>query len=160
MPITNAQKKIIHTIVHAIGMPDEDYRHLLKKWFNVDTCLKLNYREAEIFIQRLKYIAERMGKWQPMEQRRKKFDEYGDREGFASPKQLRMIDAMWKEVSYQNDDASKERSLAKLLLNLFQVSHLRFLEDWQARKLIRILQQMKDNPAKHHKHHYYRRATI
>jgi len=156
MAINNAQKKIIHAIVHALGMPDDDYRALLMRWFNVDTCLKLSYKEAEICIQRLRYIAEKMGKWQPMKERQNKFDNYGYREGFASPKQLRMIDAMWKEVSYQGDDRTKEQALTRLIFNLFQISDLRFLESYQAKKLISMLQHMKEKPAKQH---YYRRVA-
>lgn len=147
MPITNFQKKLIHIIIHTIGMPDEDYRKLLKKWFDVDTCLKLNYRQAELMIQRLRYIAEKTGKWKHSEGNKTKYDDLGDREGFASPRQLRKIEAMWCDVSYQPDQEAKLRALNKFVYGFFHVSNIRFLEDWQARKIIRALQEMKEHPA-------------
>jgi hypothetical protein len=147
MPITNYQKKLIHTIIHSIGMPDEDYRKLLKKWFDVDTCLKLNYGQAELMIQRLRYIAEKTGKWKHSEGNKAKYDDLGDREGFASPRQLRKIEAMWCDVSYQPDQEAKLRALNKFVYGFFHVSNIRFLEDWQARKIIRALQEMKEHPA-------------
>ncbi len=142
MPITNFQKKLIHTIVHTIGMQDEDYRKLLKKWFDVDTCLKLNYAQAELMIQRLRYIAEKAGKWKHSKGNKTKYDDLGDREGFASPRQIRKIEAMWCDVSYQPDQEAKLRALNKFVFRFFHVSNLRFLEDWQAHKIIKSLQAM------------------
>ncbi|HBE45717.1 MAG TPA: hypothetical protein DDW17_09845 [Deltaproteobacteria bacterium] len=147
MLITNYQKKLIHTIVHSIGMPDEDYRGLLRRWFDVDTCLNLSYRQAEVMIQRLRYIAEKQGRWEHREGSKSKYEDFGEREGFASPKQLRMIEAMWCDVSYQPNQEAKLRALNKFVYGFFHISNMRFLEGWQAKKLIRALQEMKERPA-------------
>lgn len=148
--ITNRQKKKIHAIVHALKMPDDDYHNLLNKWFGVETCLKLNFRQAEVTIQRLEYIASKMGKWEHRADNRTKYNELGRRPGMASPAQLRMIEAMWHEVSYQEDAGSKDRALGKFIFNYFQISSLRFLESWQAKKMIRVLEEMKNGNRLHY----------
>ena len=140
--ITNKQKKKIHTIVHALRMPDQDYRGLLKKWFEVETCLKLNYGQAEACIQRLEYVAAKIGKWEHREGNRTKYNDLQHRPGMASPKQLRMIEAMWKDVSYQKTYEEKNRALTRFIFNYFRISSLRFLESRQARKIIKVLEEM------------------
>ncbi len=149
--ITNRQKKKIHTIVHALGMPDEDYRNLLNKWFGVETCLKLNYSQAEVSIQRLEYIAAKMGKWEHWEDNRTKYNELGRRPGMASPAQLRMIEAMWAGVSYQKTSGEKGRALDRFIFNYFQISSLRFLESRHVKKIIRVLEEMKKGKGLHYR---------
>lgn len=140
--ITNRQKKKIHTIVHTLEMSDKDYRGLLRKWFEVETCLKLNYGQAEVCIQRLAYIAAKTNKWEHREDNRTKYNELGRRPGMASPAQLRMIEAMWADVSYQKTSGEKGRALDRFIFNYFHISSLRFLESRQAKKIIRVLEEM------------------
>ncbi|HOE18895.1 MAG TPA: regulatory protein GemA [Syntrophorhabdaceae bacterium] len=148
MDISKDQIRRIHTIIHALEMPDCDYRAFLDKWFGVTTCKKLTYREADVVIKRLEYIATKMGRWQPREGNKQKYDELGNRPGMAKPKQLRMIEAMWCDVSYQPDHEAKIKALNRFIFGFFRISHIRFLEDWQAKKIIRALQEMKEHPAK------------
>lgn len=140
--ITARQKKVIHTITHAMAMDDASYRGLLERWFGARTCTALTFAQADLLIRRLSYIAEKVGTWQNRDAYRTRYNELGIRPGMATPAQLRMIEAMWHTVSYQEGDEAKERALNRFLLAHFRVSSLRWLEDWQAQKVIKTLGAM------------------
>ena len=55
--ITAAQIKRIHTILHLLGISDENYRAALKSRFNVTTSKDLALQEAKNFIDELEKLA-------------------------------------------------------------------------------------------------------
>ncbi len=148
--IARWQIKRIHTVLHAIGMDDAMYRAMLgREPFFATTCKALDYQKAQLLIQRLEYVGEKCGVWSKRrwtaETGHLKYEDLKRRPGMASPRQLRMIEAMWKDVSYQASDAEKERAFNKFLLAHFGISDLRFLEDRQARKIVKTLEAMQQN---------------
>lgn len=149
MPVT-AHRKIdirqirkIHALKNALNMPDEDYRAMVMDIHGFSITSKdLDYDEAEELSESLESLAVAQGVWVKYKGK-KKYDELSDRQGMASPKQLRMIEAMWKEVSKYRDEKDRARALRIFLQRHFGISDLRFLEDWQVKKVKRALENMR-----------------
>lgn len=146
--INKRQIKLIHTLIHAIGMDDDTYRAMLEARAGVRSSLNLTYANARTLIEDLEGEAVELGVWKrhhwPAETGRLKYEDLGHRPGMASPAQLRMIEAMWKEVSYQETDEEKERAMRRFLMSHYHIAAIEWVEDWQAKKIIRTLNAMRD----------------
>jgi hypothetical protein len=141
--ITKRQIKKIHTLVSKLGMSDEEYRLLLSDYW-VDTSKKLSYAEAEDLIQRLEREAIKKGVWSRYSLRGKmRYEDLGERPGMATPAQLRMIEAMWKEVSHIHNIERRQRALRRFIFRIVGVSDMRFLEVLHVKKVIKALNEMK-----------------
>jgi len=55
-PATDAQKKLIHTLLKEKGITDEEYRKLLREKFGVGSSLELTKEEATELIEILKEV--------------------------------------------------------------------------------------------------------
>lgn len=130
--ITLNQIKQIHVLIGQAGIDDDLYRAMLRNHFRADSCKELNYEEASELIASLRYVAEVVGNIEP---RTMKYDNLGNRPGYATPKQLRKIEAMWSGVSRAKGRAGKAKALRKYL-ERFGVSDLRFVTKDQAIKII------------------------
>ncbi len=96
MDISKEQIKKIHTLKSKIGLTDEEYGSALEA-YGVNTSKDLNSKQAEDLIIRL---TELMPKQKPGKVKSTKYNKLGIRtnhkgEHYATPKQLRMIEAMW-----------------------------------------------------------------
>ena len=149
--ITNWQKQRIHHLAQRIGLITKDddgrindivYRDLLQRWYGVKSCLKLSEALAENCIKRLTYIASKMGVWEIYESNKTKYNDLGHRPGYASPAQLRMIEAMWIDVSYQKNIQEKQTALRKFLLSHYRINDLRWLDIRDVSKIINTLKEM------------------
>lgn len=135
--------KLIHTLVSKLGMPDEDYRAFLSGW-NVSSSKQLNGVQAKEVIRSLEAMGEKKGVWQsPRSGSKKKYDDLGDRPGMAAPKQLRMIEAMWADVSRQPNSASRALALRSFLKRIVGIEEITWLEPIHVRKITRALMAMK-----------------
>jgi hypothetical protein len=140
------QIKKIHTLLSKLKMPDDEYRYLLSDYW-VETSKKLSYSEAQELIGKLEKIAVEKGVWSQYGNRgKRRYEDLKDRHGMASPKQLRKIEAMWKDVSYTHKQDERARALRKFIFRIAGVDDMRMLESKQASKIIEALQNMK------HKH--------
>jgi hypothetical protein len=74
---------------------------------------------------------------------KERFDELGLREGMATPRQLRMIEAMWMDVSRMPTHVAREVALKHFLRRVIGVDEMRFIEAWQVQKVVRAIQGMK-----------------
>jgi len=140
--ITPGQIKKIHTLTTALGIDDATYRAALGASFGVSTSKALNYEQAQDFINDLEAKAMAAGRWKKRP-RRKKFQELRHRAGMATDAQLRMIEAIWFEVSRATDDEGRRKALRKFLFRIAKVSDLRFLDSDGAGKVINALKSMK-----------------
>jgi len=73
---------------------------------------------------------------------KERYEELGRREGMATPAQLRMIEAMWMDVSRMPNHTAKERALQGFLKRITGVDDLRFLESWMVQKVVRAITAM------------------
>lgn len=159
-PITAAQIKRIHTIVHILNISDDNYRAALDSRFNVTTCKDLTLHQAIRFIDELEKLAlevqgdryktnreEAKQKAEEAEQkaeeaRPKRFDNLDNRPGMASAPQLRKIEAMWQDVSIIPDQDARGRALRHFIKRITGVADLRFLDSQGAGKVINALTAM------------------
>jgi len=72
-----------------------------------------------------------------------KFEDLGYRDGMATPKQIRMMEAMWMDVSTMPNYTARERALNGFLKRIVGVENLRFVEDWMVQKVVKALEHMK-----------------
>jgi len=136
--VTPQQIKVIHTLKSRLGISDEVYRSILRDW-HVYSSTQLTAEGADQLIHFLRHAAEREGKWiQP----RKKYAHLAGRYGMATPKQLRMIEAMWSGVSRASKPAERAYALCSFL-ERFGINRLEDLEFHQVHKVVRTLQAMK-----------------
>ena len=157
--ITPVQIRKIHALKNRLGWSDEQYReYLMTEGAGFATsCKDLIEDEAERLIRKMELAAAAKGVWKRYKgdspestaspvnpgQSPKKYDEFGKRPGMASPKQLRMIEAMWADVSkYKNNSEARERALRYFLHHITGVDRLEFLESRQVQKVIKALQRM------------------
>ena len=146
MKITNAQIKKIHALKNVLNIDDELYREMLQQ-FNAGSSKDLNSRTAEIFISSLEVKAVQLGVWKNPSL---KFEDLrGREEKIASPAQLRMIYAMWKEISYYDTDEFITKSLRTFVRGRFKIDDIKFLTKKKAVKVIYAIKSLKKNLERH-----------
>lgn len=74
---------------------------------------------------------------------KERYDELGFRDGMATPKQLRMIESMWMEVSRMPNYAAKQKALEGFLMRVVRVQQLEWVEDWMVQKIVNAINHMK-----------------
>ena len=138
--ITSAQIKKIHTLKSVLRLDDEFYVEMLMS-FGVQSCKKLTKTEANIFAETLEEKAIQSNKW---EKRNLKYSTLNLRDDkMATSAQLRMIEAIWREISYIDSDEFAKQSLRKFLQNKFKISDIKFLTKKVAVKVIRAILEIK-----------------
>ncbi len=143
-PIEKAQIKKIHALKNAMKMPDETYRKLLFEHYYPATSSKALTREqAEAFVNTLEEMAKALGVWIEHEGKLT-HEKLGGRARMASPAQLRLIEALWKEVSRARGEKDRKKALRVWLLRTFKVSDIRFLDTETVKKVIHALLVMKE----------------
>ena len=138
---TTSQIRKIHTLKNILGLDDDLYVDMLMD-FGVGTSKNLTYTEAIIFIEILedRSVERRLWVKQP-----KKYEELNRDKQMATNAQLRMIEGLWREVCYFDNDKFAKISLCKFLKNKHKVDHVMFLTKYKASKVIQSLQAMKKN---------------
>lgn len=140
--ITPKQIKKIHTLKTKLKMTDEEYRLRLSDYW-VSTSKDLTYEEAEDFIQKLEKEAIEKILWTPHVLVHYRYEDMETVHGMATPRQLRMIEAMWKDVSYLRDETKRLRALRKFVKKITGTDNLRELTFVQARKVINAIMHIK-----------------
>lgn len=152
-PITAAQIKRIHTIVHILAIGDDNYRDCLDSRFGVASCKDLTVHQAHSFLDELeklalevqgnRYKAEREEARKKAEAAKpKRYDDLDNRPGMASGAQLRMIEGIWQDVSVVPDQAARGRALRLFIKRISGVADLRFLDSQGAGKVINAMNAM------------------
>lgn len=147
-PISAAQVRRIHTIIHILGVSDDNYRAALNSRFQVASCKDLTMKQAAAFIDELEKLARKTELDQTNsnkseeEQKPKRFSNLDNRPGMASAPQLRKIEAMWQDVSIITDQAARSRALRHFVQRVTGVSDMRFLDNQGAGKVINALKAM------------------
>jgi len=135
------QIKKIHVLKNILGLDDDLYRDMLMS-FGVCSSKNLTYTEAVIFIEILEDKAVERHLWQKQQ---KKYEELNRDIIMATDSQLRMIEGLWREVCYFDNDIFAKKSLRKFLKNKHKVDDVMFLTKAKASKVIQSIQAMKKN---------------
>lgn len=149
--ISRYQVKMLHVLKSKLALSEDEYRERIQDLHGFSgTCKDLSYDEADFIISKWKAEAIEKGVWKNYRPVRSgnrnnklKYEELGRRPGMASPPQLRMIEAMWKDVSKYHAEDKRARALRKFTFRITGVEDLRFLKNWQVSKIIRALEAMK-----------------
>ena len=144
--ITGQQIRRIKTLARLIGLDDDTYREILYMNFGVCSCTRLSFENANHMINWLAKQAENMGV--NKNSNKTKFNELANRPNMATPRQLRKVEAMWKDVCQQTSIEEMKRGLRKFLEKKCNVSDLKFLDKTQVTKLIVILNDMQKRKLK------------
>ncbi len=139
--ITATQIRKIHTLKNIIGLDDDLYREMLMS-FDVQTSKNLTYTEAAIFIEILEEKAVALNRW---EKQPKKYSDLARDTDMATPAQLRMIEGMWRELCYFDNDKFAKKSLRKFLKAKFKIDDIIFLSKSKAIKVIQAIKGIKQN---------------
>jgi len=138
---TSKQIKIIHMLKNIIGISDEEYRAKIRELTNgfCESSKELSNEVASKFIDELKNIAIKQSVW-------KKYgteylSEMDGREGYASAKQLRMIEAMYAE-KFKGPRKLREKALRKFVKRIVGVDDLRWLRSEDVKKVIKAIESL------------------
>lgn len=145
---TPKQRQLIGYFRKLLCLSDDIYHDILWTW-GVDSSKELTVVQAETLLNQLKQQAIGCGKYTPKAKyktQKWKYNNYSDRDGeMASPAQLRMIEGLWFEVSYQTNDTDRETALNKLCERITGKARLVFITKNEVSKMIKAINSMKLN---------------
>lgn len=144
---TASQIRKIHILKNILGLDEDLYQDMLMS-FGVGTSKNLTYTEAIIFIDILEDKAVENSLWtkQP-----KKYEELKRNSRMASDSQLRMIEGLWREICYFDNNKFAKTSLRKFLKSKHGVDDVMFLTKSKASKVIQSIMAIKKNLNKSNK---------
>jgi hypothetical protein len=138
--IDKSQIVKIHVAKSQLKLSDENYKAILSGFNNqsgepVNSSKELNYEQAEVLLSRLKEIG-----WKPKSKGKPvKYEEYANRDyKYASPKQLRMLEAMWMELAREKT----EFAFNKFVLRITHKSHISFILKTDVQKLKKAIENL------------------
>jgi hypothetical protein len=137
------QIKIIHALKGALELDEGTYRGLVSG-YGAESSKDLSVEKARELIDWLTQQAVSAGVWTNRKGKKGRPYEHlaGRDPEMASPAQLRMIAAIWAEVSYAPDAKGREVALRRFL-GRFNCSAMEFLTKAQVSKVLTALNQMK-----------------
>lgn len=137
--------KLIHTLLSRLGMPDDQYRQLLRDRFGVESSRGLKpiqQRELAKDLNALLPEASRM-RITGAGGARRRFENLGTREAqYATPAQLRMLEATWVERSRQPTIEEKREVLNQFLLHRFKIGAIEWVLKAQVGKILTAIQHV------------------
>ena len=139
--ITPVQIKKIHALKNAIGLDEDAYRDMLEDRFRVSSSKGLTGKQAAALIGDWEKKAVASGAWKVHPGRKKHEDLRTRADDFASPAQLRMVEAMWDQVA-RAPQAERGAALDKLVLRIVKRDKLRFVKKTDVPSLVAALETM------------------
>lgn len=131
--------KLIHTLLSRLGMPDDQYRQLLRDRFGVESSRGLKPIQQRELAKDLNAL---LPEGQPHAHRRR-FENLGTREAqYATPAQLRMLEATWVERSRQPTIEEKRDVLNQFLLHRFKIGAIEWVLKVQVGKILKAIQHV------------------
>jgi hypothetical protein len=146
--IDRAQTARIHVLKSKLKLDDDSYRALLSG-YGVASSTELSNTAAADVIRAMNALAERNGIDTGRIKRPLKYEHLGNRPGMASPKQLRLVDALWSGVSVQKTDEMRVAALNKFITRITGVAKMEWLEPHHIRSLVRAIKAMRQSVARH-----------
>jgi len=140
---TAAQIKKIQTLKRALGWDDDLYREILDDRYGVKSSKQLTIADAANFIETFEKKAIECGVWQKQEQ--KHADKKRKASHYASVRQIRLIEALWGQVTRQTNEEDKTTALRKFIRRIVDVDDLRFVLKKDVERLVKALEQMGAN---------------
>lgn len=133
--------KRIHALKKVLDLSDEEYKLTLFHNFRVDSSKLLSNAQKIELIEYFEEEAVKLGRWEKYEGKNR-HEVLAGRPGMATPAQLRLIEALWKDTSSLKDNKQRMKGLRSFLYGHFKVSDLRFLDAVKVKKVIGALNAM------------------
>ena len=133
---TKDQKKVIHTLKHALKLSRDEYEVMLET-YGVTSSVNLTESEAQGLIKQLRKLANNL-----------KYDEFTGRQGMANPAQLRKIDALWRSVSFGRTYKAKTLGLKTFLRTRFDVANMGAVTAFKVTPIITAIKAMAEKQTK------------
>lgn len=144
---TKEQRKKIGCLRKLLGLKDDLYREMLFERFNAVSSTKLTISQANEFYKELKKKAIEEGLIKPRSInafQKYNYNNLNNRDSdMATPKQLRMIEAMWSEVSRIQNTKDRKTALNTFINRICGVENIRFLKKSAVAKIIKAIKSMK-----------------
>lgn len=133
----------IKMLQRALGMEDHVYRNMLAQ-YNAKSSKELGNRNAAGLAKKLEEMAIDAGVWQDRRSAgREKYSEYDHRpEPMATGNQMRMIDAMWRSVSYIKDPQKRKTALDRFIKRITGKDALEWIEHKDVNKIVKAIKRM------------------
>ena len=134
---TPGQIKKLHALRRALGLDEPTYRAILER-FGAASSKNLSPRALARCIEQLEQDAVEAGVWQgrggaPVSRKRP---------GSASDAQLRLVAALWKQVSRQETETGRKAALDKLVMRIAGKPKLAWCGQRDIEKLVSALEAM------------------
>lgn len=138
--ISRTQITKIHIAKQQLGLNDQQYRDTLSGFINAagqpcSSCKELSYDQAEVLLTLFKKIG-----WKEKQNGKvKKYEEFNGRTGkFASPAQMRKIEALWMLSSREKTIESMNRFIKRISGK----DDISFLTNYDAHKVIKAIEAL------------------
>ncbi len=134
---TPGQTKKLHALRRALGLDEPTYRAVLER-FGAASSKDLSPRALASCIEQMEQQAVEAGVWQarggaPAPKKRPRA---------ASDAQLRLVAALWKQVSRQETEAARKTALDKLVVRITGKPKLAWCGQRDVEKLVSALEAM------------------
>ncbi|MBQ9149478.1 DUF1018 domain-containing protein [bacterium] len=136
------QRQLIGYFRKLLKISEEAYQEILAS-YSVESSKELSYTEAQELLNNLKDKAITFKLYQPKTSKQHlKYENMYARYGYATPKQLRMIESMWNNVTRQNGDKNKEIALNHFVKRIVGKEHIKFITQKDVSKLKMAIENM------------------
>jgi len=141
-PINKYQIAKIHIAANQLNLTRQQYEDILSGFIKEDgtpcnSSKELNHEQAEALLR----IFRKLGWKESRHGKILKYEEYSNRDKkFAEPRQLRLIDALWRtspKVRYKTDEA-----LNHFIKRIVGVDHIGFVLKKDVQKIIKAIQEL------------------
>ena len=142
---TAKQRQDIGYLRKLLNLDDDLYYEMLLNIYGVSSSKKLTLCQAKEFLNKLRDIGRKMGVFKSTRIhsfQKYKYNNWGQRENMATPKQLRMIEALWFKVSRQTNDTDRKNALNSFIQRIIGVQNIRFLKKTDINKLKKAMENM------------------
>ena len=137
--------KLIHTLVSRLGMPDDQYRQMLRDRCGVETSRALTPSQQRDLANDLNALlpeADRL-RITGAGGARKRFEHLAEREAqYATPAQLRMLEATWVERSRKPTRQEAQAALNEFLLHRFGIGRVEWILKAQVGKILAAIRKV------------------
>ena len=141
------QIKMIHYLAIKLSLKDYEYRAMLKE-YGVETSKELEYENAKRLIRKMLELLPDKEKIYGGNNY-KKYEDLGMRyneklkEHYATPKQLRMIEAMW--MTSPHVKKKDEEALRKFVKRILGKDHITWILKSEVEKVVKAIESLKTN---------------
>jgi len=143
---TSPYTRSIHALVNRLGMTDEQYRDLLRDRFNVDSSKSLTGLQCRTLCS---FLLSMCPKAQATTRIVKRHEDLGHRgNGFASPKQIRMLEGAFVGISFMPTLPEKQAAFRTFLKNHFSIPSVEWISASQVGQILKSIQSIKPNNTK------------